>query len=322
MTNATIVACMKNEGPFILEWLAHHQAVGFNRFIIFSNDCSDQSNQLLNTLDDAGVIRHLENPNRLMQSPKRLHVAFEYARWLKEYQRADYVALIDADEFINIHVGDGTLTALFQAIGDFDILSLNHVNFGFNGILEYQDRLLTDQFILCEGAHIDKNRTRRSAIKSIHKNGVGIAPLNHFPGIGKNVDGLIWKDGSGRERPINPKGRRKMLPAFGQTNLAQINHYVLRSLESFIVKQDRGNVIGFERWDGVNYANRYNTNSIEDRSILKSKKMRLNALEKLLGIPSVLEAHEKCISAHKEKIQALRASENGKVLFEALLPLL
>lgn len=36
-----IVTMMKNEGPYIVEWVAHHLAVGFDRFLVFTNDCDD-----------------------------------------------------------------------------------------------------------------------------------------------------------------------------------------------------------------------------------------------------------------------------------------
>ena len=36
-----IVTCMKNEGPFILEWLAYHRMIGVDDFLIYTNDCDD-----------------------------------------------------------------------------------------------------------------------------------------------------------------------------------------------------------------------------------------------------------------------------------------
>ncbi|MGB8813172.1 MAG: glycosyltransferase family 2 protein, partial [Paracoccaceae bacterium] len=36
-----IVTTMKNEGPFILEWIAYHRMIGVDDFLIYTNDCSD-----------------------------------------------------------------------------------------------------------------------------------------------------------------------------------------------------------------------------------------------------------------------------------------
>jgi hypothetical protein len=38
---------MKNEGPFILEWLAWHRAIGVQDFLIYTNDCTDGTDTFL-----------------------------------------------------------------------------------------------------------------------------------------------------------------------------------------------------------------------------------------------------------------------------------
>jgi hypothetical protein len=45
-----IVTTMKNEGPFILEWLAYHRAIGVEDFLIYTNDCSDGTDTMLELL--------------------------------------------------------------------------------------------------------------------------------------------------------------------------------------------------------------------------------------------------------------------------------
>ena len=51
MDRFVIVTPMKNEGPFILEWVAHNLAIGADEIAIFSNDCTDGSDALLDRLD-------------------------------------------------------------------------------------------------------------------------------------------------------------------------------------------------------------------------------------------------------------------------------
>ena len=41
-----IVACMRDEALFVVEWVAHHLAVGFDRIIVYTNDCSDGTDRL------------------------------------------------------------------------------------------------------------------------------------------------------------------------------------------------------------------------------------------------------------------------------------
>ncbi len=32
---------MKNEGPYIVEWIAYHRAIGVDNFLIYTNGCED-----------------------------------------------------------------------------------------------------------------------------------------------------------------------------------------------------------------------------------------------------------------------------------------
>ncbi|HSF91360.1 MAG TPA: glycosyltransferase family 2 protein, partial [Paracoccaceae bacterium] len=52
---------MKNEGPFIPEWVAYHRAIGFTDIIICSNDSTDGTTELLDALDAGGYIKHFKN---------------------------------------------------------------------------------------------------------------------------------------------------------------------------------------------------------------------------------------------------------------------
>jgi len=315
--NITIVVCMKNEGPFLLEWLAHHRAVGVNQFIVFSNDCTDGSRELLDALDNAGVIQHLENPNCLVQSERRIDVAFGYAQKLNAVRNADYVGMIDADEFINIKVGDGTFKALFAEIEPFDVLSYNHVNFGFGGVMRYDPAPITGQFHMTCGEQVGQGARARTSIKSLFRPREDFQAMNHFPRMGPEAfDDLVWLDGSGHRVAIDPqKPRRKMLSIGGRTDLVQINHYVLRSVESFLLKHDRGNMHGFEKWDARKYVEEYNLNRVADHTIAKSRGLRRRGLRELKELPGIADLHEACVIRHRERIEALLKTEHGAALY-------
>ncbi len=45
-----LATSIKDEGPFLLEWIAHHKVAGFNRILIGYNDCTDGSEKLLRLL--------------------------------------------------------------------------------------------------------------------------------------------------------------------------------------------------------------------------------------------------------------------------------
>ena len=55
------ILTVRNEGAFLLEWLAHHRAIGFTDFLVFSNDCQDGTDKLLDRLEEMGLITHVRN---------------------------------------------------------------------------------------------------------------------------------------------------------------------------------------------------------------------------------------------------------------------
>jgi hypothetical protein len=57
-----IVTTMKNEGPFILEWIAYHRAIGVDDFLIYTNDCTDGTDTMLQMLMAKGLCQWRENP--------------------------------------------------------------------------------------------------------------------------------------------------------------------------------------------------------------------------------------------------------------------
>ena len=61
-----IFAVMKNEAPYVKEWLDYHLAAGVEHFYIFDNESSDNLKEILQPYIDAGIvtyhkIRQLEN---------------------------------------------------------------------------------------------------------------------------------------------------------------------------------------------------------------------------------------------------------------------
>ena len=62
---------MKNEAPYILEWVAYHRAMGVDNFLIYTNDCSDGTSEMLDRLQEMGVLQHRNNDNWKGNSPQQ-----------------------------------------------------------------------------------------------------------------------------------------------------------------------------------------------------------------------------------------------------------
>jgi hypothetical protein len=68
MQGSLVLTAMRNEGPFILEWIAWQKMLGFENVLAMFNDCTDHSPQLLRVLEKAGVLnckRHRPEPGMM-----------------------------------------------------------------------------------------------------------------------------------------------------------------------------------------------------------------------------------------------------------------
>ena len=51
-----LVGIVRNEAPYLLEWIAHHRVLGFDRIVIYDNNSNDASWRILQRLAKAGEI--------------------------------------------------------------------------------------------------------------------------------------------------------------------------------------------------------------------------------------------------------------------------
>ncbi|MGA1613547.1 MAG: glycosyltransferase family 2 protein [Lutimaribacter sp.] len=107
----TAVTCVKNEGPFLLEWIAYNRLIGVNAHLFYSNDCTDGTDLLLDALAARGLVHHLPNP---AEGRNYQMEALKHAQSHPSVRGADWVWVADVDEFLNIHVGDHTIDALID----------------------------------------------------------------------------------------------------------------------------------------------------------------------------------------------------------------
>ena len=318
-----IITCMKNEAPFILEWVAYHRSIGFNDFLVFTNDCDDGTVKMLDTLQDHGILTRRDNPYLEMpgdHNPQK--GALRAAEDLEQVQSADWVMVSDVDEFVNIHVGDGTLDALFDATGKTDVISMQWRLFGNGDVVEYDDRFVTEQFSLC-APKFCPNPVQAWAVKSLFStDGPHVAGKLTRIGIhrpvnpGKGHDDIRWVDGSGR--PVLDKfikdGWRFGTHSNGY-DLVTLNHYAVRSAESFMVKKDRGRVNHVDRDQGLAYWLRMNFNMERDRSIERHVPRAKAEFERLLKLRGVKKCQTDAVKAHRAKIKELKKRDDSKVFF-------
>lgn len=309
-----IVSSMRNEGPFILEWIAYHRHIGFDDFLIYSNDCQDGTDLILDRLQELGVLTHERNAR---QGKKTVQwQALSHASGHPKLAAADWVLVSDVDEYLTIHTGDGTLDDLFRAAPEADAFAISWRMFGNNGRIAHEQGLVTEQFIRCAPETIIWP-WRAAQFKSLFRNGPGLKRLGvHAPRFDKAARGS-WVDGCG-VRIIAPGGTylHNTGPRYG---LAQINHYALGSAEGFLVKAARGRPNHSDEPIGVDYWIERNFNQIEDRRILRHSEAVKDGIAALLSDERLARLCGAAELWRKSRIATLKTEDPMFELYSAIL---
>jgi hypothetical protein len=320
-TRTAIVTTMKNEGPFILEWLAYHRAIGVDDFLIYTNDCTDGTDAMLDLLQAKGLVQHRVNPYVPGGDLKPQHAALQAAESEPVTQNCAWGICMDVDEFINIKIGDGTLKALYEAMGDANMISFTWRLFGNNDVHGYADRFLLDQFTACTPEVIRKPH-QAWGFKTLFRNINIYKKLGvHRPkGLHPDLwDQVKWLNGSGKPLPrqMFRNGWRSTLETYGY-DWVSLNHYAVRSAESFLVKRDRGRVNHVDRDQGLNYWFRMNHNSQQDTSIQRMIPALQAEYDRLMADPEIRAAHVHSVQCHRDKITELLQTENYRNFYGEL----
>ncbi len=317
---ACIVTCMKNEGPFILEWIAYHKAIGFDDFIVYTNDCTDGTDTMLDKLQERGILQHRDNPYRDVDM-KPQHAAMHASEHEEIVQQANWLMNMDVDEFVNIKCGDGTLDALFAAVPDANMFAMTWRLFGNGDVEKFEDELLLDQLTQCAPEFANKPH-QAWGFKTLYQNNGFFKKMGvHRPkGLNPQLwEKIHWVNGSGAKLPkdIYRNAWRSTTQTYGY-DLVQLNHYAVRSTESFLVKRDRGRVNHVDRDQGMAYWFRMNNNAEVETSIQRMIPQLRAEYDKLMADDEIAAIHNEAVKRHGAKIAELRATEKYTEFYKDL----
>ncbi|WP_172293652.1 glycosyltransferase family 2 protein [Pseudoruegeria sp. HB172150] len=321
--NILVVTSMKNEAPFILEWVAYHLSIGATHFLVYTNDCTDNTNAILDRLQELGHVTRAVNPWDPASGKKPQHEALKDAVKKPCYKAADWVLVSDCDEFVNIHVGNGTFADLFEAANYPNVISLTWKFFGNGGVLGYEDRPITEQFTACAPEFIPKPRLGWGFKSMFHKS----APFRrlgvHRP-LGINEEDrpkLRWVNGSGRVMPAEDQAKNGWMSSKRSLGyrLVTLNHYILRSAESFLVKRERGRINHTEQDQGIQYWTRRNYCTETDARILARLPRMRTILDEFHADSELHDLHEEAVAWHRNRITHLMSDPDYRALYERLV---
>ena len=304
-----LFSAMKNEARFLLEWVAYHKAIGFDEIVICSNPSNDGTEELLAALAEAGEIRHLRATVEKDQSPQ-IVAALTFESQIG-YRDGDWYIWLDADEFLNVHVGDRTVHALISAADTKQCLLINWRIFGSSGHSKFPGRFISPNFTGASASDFPGNLEQKAlfryskAVVGFGKQGLNRPQLSGAPTL-KPSDVAV---GSGGNAKVDSHRNQKWFKGkdFGRTHkvefeefgweLAQINHYMVRTPDFFKLKRSRG------RGYLPNSAGDQNTrhtekffllndrNELPDTSILFWEKRVTDVMASMLDNPKVATSH-------------------------------
>jgi len=248
-----LIAIVKNEAPYLVEWLAHHRLIGIDRFYLANNDSTDGTTELLTALHRAGLVSHHPYPSVPGSRPQVPALSMLLERHRDD---AEWLALIDADEFIWPMSNDWSLPRFVQRFEqqhpEVGAIALNWATYGSAGQAVFEDELVTKRFTWHAPHHDVINRgiktlARTRAVSSVlTSHNVALHP------------GAQYLHTQGAPRTFSPD----LFPA--NTALAQclshaiqwdhfrVNHYIVKSYQEFIQKkQARGRAMTSTPLDDV-----------------------------------------------------------------------
>jgi hypothetical protein len=315
-----IIACLKNEAPYILEWIAYHRAMGFDHFVIYTNDCEDTTVPLLQRLQELGIVTHRDNSDWTGPSPQQ-H-ALDRALQEPVVQQATWLCHIDIDEFINIRCSDGSLDGLVSRVPQATHIAMSWRLFGHNGVTEITDAPVITQFDHCSPKYCPKPHTVWG-FKTLMRNTRAYRQLRAHRPVDLDptqAQDVTWVTGSGEDHTAEllERGWRTSRKSTG-FDLVQLNHYPLRSATAYLVKRARGRALHVNRRLGLNYWIRNDWNLWPDLTIQRHLPRTQAALAGLMADPVLRARHHAGVDWHRDMARTLLDDPKTRALYDLML---
>lgn len=262
-----VVAILKNEAPYLKEWLDYHLLAGVEHFYLYDNDSTDNQAEVVKPYVKAGLVDYISAPGELMQMPV-------YNDAVKRFKfQARYMSFIDADEFL-YPKSNRSVTEVVEEIFSLDPkaagIAINWQMFGSNGqetadysrgVLERFTRRAPSDWAP-EGlgnAHV-KTISNPRLINLIHNPHCAQYFMNRYS-INENGKPILGIKIHAFNNPVT-------------VDKLAINHYYTKSHEEVLKKMRRGRCDHPTNTYNMEFFEHYDRNEIFDDGILKYRAAR------------------------------------------------
>jgi hypothetical protein len=201
------LACIiKNEGPYLKEWIEYHKLIGVEHFYVYDNESDDNGKEVLKPYIDSGLVTYLFFPGKNMQDAAYEHCCKHFKNETK------WLAVLDLDEFIVLKQSKN-LREFMAEFSDCSQLSIHWKMYGSSG----HEKTPLGGVLANFKAHADNVEF---SPKSIFNPRTVVECGAHYMWVcGKWVNEN--KEEFGKDKSSCP------------INKAQVNHYIIKSWEEF-----------------------------------------------------------------------------------------
>ena len=237
-----VVTTARNEGVYLLEWIAYHRSIGVGTFFVYSNDNDDGSDALLRRLSEEGAIYWLENMVDSETAAQRK--AFSHAlNTLPHVLDYEWALFIDLDEFLVVDpdrfAGLPDYVA-WQEQQPVDAIGFNWVWIGSSGLNKWSPDFVRSRFTqryIGVTPSQDWGGPDRH-IKSLFRPRRFLYCQPHFPITDWRVP-VAMRDSSGYPHLNYYGGDQPAFLLHPKAEAAWVNHYFFKSAEEFVWKRSR-----------------------------------------------------------------------------------
>jgi glycosyltransferase involved in cell wall biosynthesis len=222
--NVAIVAILRDEGPFLKEWIAYHHVIGVDHFFLYDHSSNLSLRKLFSR--QAAYITVFDWPDdHVLSFPRNKRQTSAYNDSIQYVKGAyQWVAFIDGDEFVVLRRHENLKVFLASFPKETGAVFLNWHIFGHNGYYEDPPELVI------------KALTRRMVIPSVQSKSISrVDSVTYMKTAHEPCLKGDWKIFDANGKNFN----KDIYP--GKTEIAHINHYVCRSFKRWMNRIKRGN---------------------------------------------------------------------------------
>lgn len=225
-----LVCIAKDEDNYIKEWVEYYLKLGFDDIFMYQNNyrCSYNNEKLIKI--DFDVNHNHRQPDAYNNFMKTNHGKYDFA------------AFFDVDEFLVLKKHNN-IKEFLQEYSQFSAIGINWVLFGDNGLTEVENNEYS-----CLKRFTKRQKGVNPHVKCIVKVDKNITMSVHHPYVN-----CVSTDKKLFNGTLNPNGN---------DDIAQLNHYFVKTKEEFNLKIKKGRCCNTELYQSL-YGS-HNFNDIED----------------------------------------------------------